>query len=159
VRTRQIAIERATAGDEGTIALFRYLMFADMHPEEDYSPGKDAYLAAVASYYERHLGDPDQATVFVVVDGRKAGCGTIMFQERPVSIKYSTNTTAYILNVYVLPEYRRMGIATMVMEELRQLAKAAGVRRIGLHASEAGRPVYEKLGYRSKDNYLEIDMT
>ena len=41
------------------------------------------------------------------------------------------------------------------MELLVDAAKAAGVRRIWLRASEDGRPLYESMGFRA-GNYMEL---
>jgi len=53
----------------------------------------------------------------------------------------------YVLNLYVEPAHRGQGVA----RELLQAAEAEFARRgiafLVLHATEAGRPVYEKLGW------------
>jgi ribosomal protein S18 acetylase RimI-like enzyme len=62
---------------------------------------------------------------------------------------------AYILNVYTRPDARRMGLARALMERLVEEARAAGVRRIWLRASDDGRPLYEAMEFRA-GNYLQL---
>ncbi|MCY1312699.1 Acetyltransferase (GNAT) domain protein [compost metagenome] len=53
----------------------------------------------------------------------------------------------YVLNVFVEPAYRRRGLASALMK----LAEAEFAQRelsfAVLHATEAGKPVYEELGW------------
>ena len=48
-----------------------------------------------------------------------------------------------------------LGAARALMERLVEEAKAAGVRRIWLRASEDGRPLYESMGFRP-GNYMQL---
>lgn len=62
-----------------------------------------------------------------------------------------------MLNVLTYPEYRRMGIATKVIERIIEEAKALGVSNIELSATLGGRPLYEKLGFvEKKSKYTEM---
>ena len=52
-----------------------------------------------------------------------------------------------IFNVYVEPEHRRRGLGRAVTEACIAAARARGIRVITLNASDAGRPMYERLGF------------
>ena len=52
-----------------------------------------------------------------------------------------------ILNVYVDSAHRRQGVARRLMESLIGWAPGVGIVRLALHASPAGRPLYESLGF------------
>lgn len=54
----------------------------------------------------------------------------------------------YILNLFVEPEHRGRGVARALMERTRQEASRRGLDYMILHATEMGRPLYEKLGWR-----------
>ena len=56
---------------------------------------------------------------------------------------------AYVLGMYVVPEYRRSGIARRLMEATVGCATAAGVPVITLHASNQGAALYEQMGFHS----------
>ena len=53
----------------------------------------------------------------------------------------------YILGVSVDPEHRRQGIAEQLTRNCVEWLKDAGCDLIYLHASIAGRPIYERLGF------------
>ena len=54
---------------------------------------------------------------------------------------------AIIINVFTEPEWRHQGVAMLLLERIVQWARAERLDRLVLHASEAGRPLYERLGF------------
>ena len=52
------------------------------------------------------------------------------------------------MNVYVRPDQRGQGLARRLLERVLDECAAHGVTQVSLHASEAGRPLYEKLGFK-----------
>jgi GNAT superfamily N-acetyltransferase len=52
-----------------------------------------------------------------------------------------------VVNVYTEPEVRGTGIARTLMNTLMKWATAQGFDRMLLHASDAGRPLYQSLGF------------
>ena len=58
------------------------------------------------------------------------------------------NDLAWIGMVLVDPAYRRMGIATKLMNAALRYLDDAGVAVVKLDATPEGRPVYERLGFR-----------
>jgi GNAT superfamily N-acetyltransferase len=53
-----------------------------------------------------------------------------------------------ILNVYTETAHRRRGIARRMMEVALEWCRANGIHAVILHASDDGRALYEKLGFR-----------
>lgn len=53
----------------------------------------------------------------------------------------------YVLNVYVEPQWRGQGIARALMEESDRVFRARKISYAILHATEAGRPLYEQGGW------------
>ena len=52
-----------------------------------------------------------------------------------------------IVNVYTEPEWRRRGLAELVIRAIMDWSRANGVAGLVLHASEMGKPLYERLGF------------
>jgi ribosomal protein S18 acetylase RimI-like enzyme len=77
-----------------------------------------------------------------------AGIGLMLIDWPPHPSHPVSDRRGYVLNLYVEPAYRRRGLA----RELMRLAEAEfarrGVRFAILHATEAGRDLYEGLGWR-----------
>jgi GNAT superfamily N-acetyltransferase len=51
------------------------------------------------------------------------------------------------VNVYTETQWRGRGVARALMRVLMEWATAQGADRVVLHASDAGRPLYESLGF------------
>ena len=54
---------------------------------------------------------------------------------------------AIVLNVYTEPEWRRRGVAEALMRQVIRWAQEERLDRLVLHASDEGRPLYERLGF------------
>jgi ribosomal protein S18 acetylase RimI-like enzyme len=152
-----ITISPAARGDIPFLAECRYGMFQAMHPEKEYGEIRQQFVEAACAYFRDHFDDPLMASLCARATAGPVGCGIILFQKRPPHIMNFDNLFGYILNVFVVPEFRREGIATRIMRELQAEAARRGVRRIGLNASEEGMCVYRGLGYAVKGNYMETE--
>jgi ribosomal protein S18 acetylase RimI-like enzyme len=153
-----IRIVTARESDAHLMAEYRFAMFVDMYPDTDFSGIKREFMDQALRYFACSLLSPDQLSVFAKAGDKTVGCGTIMFQQRPPSVKHMSNLYGYILNIYVHPDFRRHGVATRIMKVLAAEAESRGARRIGLHASDVGAGVYSKLGYVTKQSYMETDL-
>ena len=52
-----------------------------------------------------------------------------------------------IQNVYTEPEWRRRGLARLLIKRILDWTREQGIDSVVLHASDAGRAVYERLGF------------
>lgn len=84
--------------------------------------------------------------------------GALAFVEgRPVScaVTFVSDGRLYVAYVATLPEYRGYGYAETAMREcLERAARASGFARSVLHATPAGRPLYERMGFRDAARYI-----
>lgn len=83
---------------------------------------------------------------FVAVDaGRDVGSATLaLYRGRGDDV-----ALAWIGGMAVLPEHRGRGVGRALLRACLARADAAGARVVGLDATEAGRPLYEKEGFRA----------
>lgn len=121
---------------------------------------EDADMADVETqsydYYKKALPDGTH-TAYLVFDGdRFIGAGGVSyFRVMPTYHNVSGNK-AYIMNMYTVPDYRRLGIANQILELLVADAKEKGVTAISLEATEMGRPLYEKFGFLKMNDEMEL---
>lgn len=54
---------------------------------------------------------------------------------------------AWLAGIYIAPRYRRRGIARALTQAAIDWCREQGCASIGLRASDAGRPLYESLGF------------
>jgi len=111
-------------------------------PEE-----KTALTANLTSYIKRHLNTDFFASISEI-DGQPVSTAYLATSEKPANTTWPTGKIGTILNVFTFPEYRKKGCATACLNLLIDLAKRENCSYLELSASEMGKPVYEKLGFK-----------
>jgi len=81
-------------------------------------------------------------------DGRVAGGGCVWLEPVQPRPHRSSMVQPYLLSMYTEPEFRRRGVASMVVKEAIEWCRRNKYERLMLHASEMGRKVYSKLGFK-----------
>lgn len=81
-------------------------------------------------------------------DGEVVGGGGIVIAEWPGYPGEKQAKRAWILNMYTEPRARRRGVAKRLMKTMVEWCRGEGYRSVSLHASEAGRPLYEGMGFQ-----------
>lgn len=102
-------------------------------------------------YYPKHLNN-DFFAALAEDNGNIASTAFLVVCEKPANLGFPTGKTGLILNVLTYPEYRRMGFATRTMNLLIEEAKRQNLSYIELSASESGKPLYEKLGFKEQES-------
>jgi len=80
--------------------------------------------------------------------GKVAGGGGVLLSPWPANPRDPCSERAVILNVYTEPEFRRRGVARLVMQTILGWVRARGLSSVNLHASDEGRHLYETLGFQ-----------
>jgi GNAT superfamily N-acetyltransferase len=137
----------ATYADLATILHHRREMFREMGGR--YCELLADYDAASETYFEHALQTGGYHGVFAEVQGTIAAGGGVVVADWPGSPLNFAPKRAWILNIYVEPKYRRQGFAKLITVALVEWCRENGFQSVALHASEAGRSLYEKLGFRS----------
>ena len=90
--------------------------------------------------------------------GLLTAAAAIAFFEFPPSYTNPSGVKGYITNMYTAPQYRGKGIASDMLERLKEEAKRRGVQEIWLISSVYGRPVYERSGFIEENNCLNMKL-
>ncbi len=61
---------------------------------------------------------------------------------------------AWILNMYTEPGARRCGVAKRLLEVMIEWCRTKGFSAVSLHASTAGRPLYETAGFHQTNEMM-----
>lgn len=61
---------------------------------------------------------------------------------------------AFLHSIYTEPGFRQRGFAERITREAAGYCRENGIRRLYLFASDAGRPVYEKSGFKPVPNMM-----
>ncbi len=109
---------------------------------------KDNQLTqALQKYFQTTITDGSFVSWLAIKDDKIVGTSGICFYYLPASYKNLTGKTAYIMNMYTLPDYRGRGIANKLFQNIVNEAKNRGCARITLNATDMGRPIYSKYGF------------
>jgi GNAT superfamily N-acetyltransferase len=118
---------------------------------------KVALLNHLPDYYRRHMGKDFFA--YLALDGGKpVSTAYLLIIERPANLNFITGKTGILLNVYTCPEYRKRGLASVLLSMAIADAKKLNISNIELQATDLGIPLYEKLGFTHKQSqytYME----
>ena len=149
-----IRIRPAEPADIATVVDFRARMFREMGWSDE---SRLEQVAPLASGYLHEQFESGGCTGFVAelaadADGWAATGGVIatvvvVWQSVPPGPRNLPGRQAYILGMYVVPEFRRRGIARALMTAAIECATAGGVPLVTLHASDEGRILYQQLGF------------
>ncbi len=91
-------------------------------------------------------------------EGRVVGSGVVWLQpSQPRPSPLARNSMPYIMSMFTEPSYRGRGVASSLVRLMVHWAAARGYRRVFLHASRKGRPVYERLGFEP-GNEMRLDL-
>jgi ribosomal protein S18 acetylase RimI-like enzyme len=146
----------ATVADAALITAHRKAMFVDAHDAQE------PVLAEMSRNFEpwvkRMLADGIYAGWITSVGDRPvASAGLMILDWAPHFLDPAGEHRGYVLNVYVVPEYRRRGLARALLQRCLDEARTRKIRVVALHASNAGRPVYEGMGFRSTSEMYIVD--
>ena len=81
-------------------------------------------------------------------NGNTIACGGAVIKDDVPFCFFKTPIYGYIIDVYCVPEKRRNGCSTQIMQELIKWLCDKGVHNIKLKPSNAGKHLYEKFGFK-----------
>jgi GNAT superfamily N-acetyltransferase len=99
------------------------------------------------AWFEFVVGHPSAAAVVAEIDGEIVGTG----------VTSVNGPVAWIGTIWVASSWRRAGIGTGLTGATIEAAEAAGARTLLLVATDAGRPLYERLGFEIQTWYVTLE--
>lgn len=114
-------------------------------------------LSANAEYYRKHLLKGQHIAYVARLDGIEAGCGAVCLYEEMPSPDNESGLCAYLMNIYVRPNFRNKGVATALIKKLVGDALSLGCGKIYLETTEMGRSVYKKIGFNEMKGFLKYE--
>ncbi|NPD89643.1 MAG: GNAT family N-acetyltransferase [Asgard group archaeon] len=109
---------------------------------------------SLISFFQRNIPKGNYIS-WIAFEGEKVvATSGVSFHEVPPTFGNISGKEAYIMNMYSLPEYRRHGIGTKLLNKLIEKIEETGIKKIRLHFTHIGKSLYEKVGFQSKNDEM-----
>lgn len=142
-----------TLDDLNLLVDHRLLMWKEIHP--DMTDRVEQSRELTRKWIASKVSEGSLTSLIVKnSEGRVVGSGCILIKEDQPRPGSSQIRYPYLLSMYTLPEYRKMGVASSIVKEAIKWSKDNGFGRISLHASSQGKSVYEKFGFQQTNEML-----
>lgn len=140
-------IREATLADLPHLIHHRRAMFEEMgHRDAGVLDGVDKIST---KYFESALRSGTyKAWLAEQSNGEVVAGGGVVLADWPGFPGETLAQRAWILNMYAEPHARRQGLAKQLLHVILDWCRAHGLATVSLHASPAGRPLYESLGFQ-----------
>jgi len=138
-------IRRATPGDLEVILYHRRRMFEDMgftNPDD-----LRAMFETSTPLLTRGLLNGTYRGWLVEASGAVVAGGGLIFLDFQSHPNDPRPQRAWVVNMFTELTHRRQGLAQRLMETMLDWCRAEGMRFLYLHASDEGRPLYQRLGF------------
>ncbi len=143
----KITYRELTEKDIPTVIDYRILFLRELQGKQTV-PVETQLRAELNSYFTKAFADQSFSGIVASIGQQPVGFGGMVIQHIPGNFEIMHGLEGYILNMYTLPEYRKLGIAREIFNRLIDKGKALKLDKIYLHASEDGIELYRKNGFK-----------
>jgi GNAT superfamily N-acetyltransferase len=152
-----VAIRQATISDIPILLRHRRLMWWDMGRRDE--AALDLMEKAASEYFSGAVPEGSYHGFLAVdSDGEPIAGGGIVISPWPGVLGQRAPKRAMILNLYVERDHRRRGVAYELMKTMILWCRDNGFSSVALHASDEGRGLYERLGFKPSDE-MRLDLS
>ncbi|TCL49670.1 ribosomal protein S18 acetylase RimI-like enzyme [Thermolongibacillus altinsuensis] len=151
----QFEIRKATIQDIEEIVRLRLELFKELGEVQSVQEEALA-ITATRKYLEEALSNNEFISFLALSNHHVISISGMVLFKRPPYLENLNGLEAYILNMYTIPEYRGKGLARTLLQNCIEECKKIGVKRIWLHASNDGMPLYKSMGFTFKNNEMEL---
>ena len=150
MRIRAAAVER----DLDTLCRLRLEFVAD-HRGLAVRDLSGAFVEATRSWLDSSHRGGRLRSWLAEVDGRAVGLTSLALHDLPPRPEDHRCVDGRLLNVWVEPTHRRVGIGSALLAACLDAGPDLGVRSWSLHATDDGRPLYERHGFVDNLAWME----
>ena len=148
-----VEYRKATAEDADVLARIRADFLAEANSIA-YEDEKTAVLESNRRYMRQALADGSFAA-WIAAEGEEiVATSGVSFYLLPPNKNNPSGKTAYISNLFTYPRCRKKGIATRMFALIVEEAAAQGCVKVTLEATEMGRPIYERFGFKVPEDAM-----
>lgn len=148
-------IEKAVLSDVKGIISLRVELLKEVN--EIKTQEEEKTVVEATERYLKEAMEKGEFVSFVAKDGEEiVSVSGLSFFTRPPYLENLKGKEAYLLNMYTLPSHRKQGLARRILQECMKECQKREVKRVWLHASQAGESLYKSIGFQSKGSEMEL---
>ena len=151
-----ITYRKATINDLDELVRLRIAFLKEVQAIETRQYSEEELSTSLREYLSKSIANDEFVAWLAIFDGEIIATSGLCFFQITPGFTLIDGKIAYILNIYTLPHWRGKGVGKQVFDHILQEAIRRGYKRISLHASDDGRPIYEKFGFRGTDDEMEF---
>ena len=141
------SLRRATSADVD--ALIDLLVALEVEVGDPLSDeGIPAFTGAVRRHLTSALPSGECVAWCAATGASLVSCALLTIHSGPPTPSNPDGRWAYLSRIDTAPEWRGRGIASALVAAALDFARAAGIPRVMLTATEASKPLYRRLGFR-----------
>ncbi|MDR0992421.1 MAG: GNAT family N-acetyltransferase [Ruminococcus sp.] len=139
----------ATARDIDLLIEFRFYY---LYSQGDISDTEREQIEKqLREYFAEHLGR-DCECFLLKKDGEYISSVYMIKLDRPAGTTFPNGKTAFLMNVFTKPEYRKTGAASVLLDFVIEYAKSCKISAIDLSSTKMGRSLYLRKGFCLRGN-------
>ena len=143
----QINFRKATINDIETLASLRTEFLIELlEPQTNASVTE--LKKHLTGYLQQSIPNGSYASYVAINANYIVATGGMTIRYQPGNFKNLTGKVGYIMNMYTIPEFRKRGISTAILNLLMAEAKELGITALELHATKEGESMYIKNGFK-----------
>ena len=150
-----ITYRKAILSDVEELAKIRSIFLREM---DNVSSEEERIIVEQANFeYFRKVLSDNAFVSWIACDNEEIiATSGLSFSVVPPLFPITDGKVAYIMNMYTFPMYRNQGIGTELFKRIVDEAKQHGYRKITLNATDMGRPLYEKYGFKETHGAMDF---
>ena len=153
-----ITYKKLTESELDRIIELRINQLTEEYVSEGKTVPKDVDLeSSLRDFYKRNMTAGTYVS-WIAMDGDKiVGTSGMSFAEKPPYFTCVTGRLGILSSMYTDPDYRRMGIATKLLDKVVGEARDYGCGTIYITASNMGVKLYESYGFKHNGNFMQYN--
>ena len=144
-------IHLAEQGDAGLLTELRCAFLEEMGQQLP-----DGFADRLRYWIEDALGDGRLLAWLAEVEGRAVGSAAVNPYPHMPSQAYPNGLGWYVLNVYVRPNQRKKGVGDALLTTVASAAREQGVDSLNLHATSVAHEMYERFGFTTSIDAMNM---
>jgi len=150
-----VLFRQATKNDLKILASLRVKFLQEVE-EPSLDESSDTLEASILQHFTEKMLKSEFISWVAIEDDEIIATSGVSYLEVPPSFSNISGKEAYVMNMYTKPQFRKKGIGNQLLDIIIDEIMKKGIKKIRLHTTEVGKPIYLKKGFRNSNIEMEL---